>query len=172
MKHGFRFNIQYLFIYLFKVMSTKAGGTDHLFLFTYGNELFLHMVFILIFSVYLFIYSKRCQQKQVEPITCFYLLMQIASSFTKFSFAYSVSICLFINWCQQKQVDLTFITACNEVGARLCFYMCLWFCPQLVAATETWNTYGCQVGATHPTGMLSCVLIQIGCCDLFLEFHI
>ena len=28
-------------------------------------------------------------------------------------------------------------TARNEVGARLCFYMCLWFCPQLVAAAET-----------------------------------
>ena len=27
------------------------------------------MVFVLIFSIYLFIYSKRCQQKQVEPTT-------------------------------------------------------------------------------------------------------
>ena len=76
--HGFRFNIHYLFVYLFKVMSTQTGGTDHLFLFTYANNLLLHMVFVLIFSVYLFIYSKRCQQKQVEPTTCFYLLMQIA----------------------------------------------------------------------------------------------
>ena len=25
---------------------------------------------------------------------------------------------------------IVFITARNEVGARLCFYMCLWFCPQ------------------------------------------
>ena len=25
--HGFRFNIHYLFIYLFKAMSTKAGGS-------------------------------------------------------------------------------------------------------------------------------------------------
>ena len=37
--HGFCSNIQYLFIYLFKVMSTKAGETDHLFLFTYANSL-------------------------------------------------------------------------------------------------------------------------------------
>ena len=30
--HGFRFNIQYLFVYLFKAMSTKAGGIDDLYL--------------------------------------------------------------------------------------------------------------------------------------------
>ena len=65
LRHGFRFNIQYLFVYLFKAMSTKAGGSDHLFLFTYANCLFLYLVFVVIFSVYLFIYSKRCQQKQV-----------------------------------------------------------------------------------------------------------
>ena len=60
------------------MMSTKAGGTDHLFLFTYANNFFLQMVFVGIFSIYLFIYSKRCKQKQVEPTTCFYLLMQIS----------------------------------------------------------------------------------------------
>ena len=54
-------------------MSTKAGGTDHLFLFTYVNYLLLHMVLVLIFIIYLFIYSKRCQQKQVELTTFIYL---------------------------------------------------------------------------------------------------
>ena len=34
------------------------------------------------------------------------------------------------------------------------------------------NTYGWQVGGTHPTGMLSCLLIQIRCCDLFLEIDL
>ena len=29
---AFRFNIHYIFIYLFKAMSTKAGGTDDLYL--------------------------------------------------------------------------------------------------------------------------------------------
>ena len=67
-------------------MSTIAGGTDHLFLFTYANSVFLEMVFILIFSVYLFIYSKRSKQKQVEPTTCFYLLMQMNCCETWFSF--------------------------------------------------------------------------------------
>ena len=33
-RYGFRLNIQYLFIYLFKAISTKAGGTDHLYLLT------------------------------------------------------------------------------------------------------------------------------------------
>ena len=61
-------------------MSTKAGGTDHLFLFTYVNSFFLEMVLVLIFMIYLFIYSKRCQQNQVEVTTCFYLLMQIVFS--------------------------------------------------------------------------------------------
>ena len=80
MRNGFRFNIQCLFVYLFKAMSTKAGGTDHLFLFTYVNSFFLEMVLVLIFMIYLFIYTKRCQQKKVEATTCFYLLMEILSS--------------------------------------------------------------------------------------------
>ena len=70
---GFCFNINYLFVYLFKAMSTEAGGSDHLFLFTYGNHLLWDMVFVLIFSIYLFIYSKWCQQKQVELTTFIYL---------------------------------------------------------------------------------------------------
>ena len=62
---GFCLNIHYLFLYLFKAMSTKAGGSDHLFLSTYGNHFLLLLVFVLIFIIYLFIYSKRYQQKQV-----------------------------------------------------------------------------------------------------------
>ena len=54
-------------------MSTKAGGSDHLFLFTYGNNLLWDMIFVWIFMIYLFIYSKRCQQKQVELTTFIYL---------------------------------------------------------------------------------------------------
>ena len=70
---AFRLNIHYLFVYLFKAMSTKAGGRDHLFFFTYGNHLLWDMVFIWIFIIYLFIYSKWCQQKQVEMTTFIYL---------------------------------------------------------------------------------------------------
>ena len=32
------------------------------------------------------------------------------------------------------------ITACNEVGARLCFYTCLWFCSRGVCPIEYWDT--------------------------------
>ena len=56
-----------------KAMWTKAGGSDHLFLFTYGNNLLWDMVFVWIFIIYLFIYSKQCQQKQVELTTFIYL---------------------------------------------------------------------------------------------------
>ena len=87
------------------------------------------MVFVVIFSIYLFIYSKRCQQKQVEA---------------------------------------AFITVSNEVGARLYFYMSV----NMSTIFGGRNTYGWQAGGTHPTGMLSCLLIQIGCCDLFLEIHL
>ena len=81
---GFRFNIHYLFVYLFKAMSTKAGGSEHLFLFTYANHLLWHVVFVLIFSIYLFIYSKRCQQKQCKsPCVFIYLwkLLVVTHSF-------------------------------------------------------------------------------------------
>ena len=105
-RQGFHLNIQYLFMYLFKAMSTKAGGRDHLFLFTYGNHLLLHMVFVLLFSIYLFIYSKWCQQKHVEVMTfidlCkslvlthgFRLVVAVQSAPTRF---YS-SISLARNW--------------------------------------------------------------------------
>ena len=52
-------------------MSTKAGGSDHLFLFTYANSFFLDLVFLVIFMIHFFIYSKRRQQKQVAATTCF-----------------------------------------------------------------------------------------------------
>ena len=35
----FHFNNHYVFVYLLKFMSAKAGGTDHLLLFTYVNQL-------------------------------------------------------------------------------------------------------------------------------------
>ena len=54
-RNGFLFNIQYLFIYLFKGMSTKAGGKDDLYLLM-KITCCLHVFFLLIFSIYLFIY--------------------------------------------------------------------------------------------------------------------
>ena len=56
--HGFHFNIHYLFVYLFKVMSTKTGGSNHLFLFTYANCLLITCGFR--FNIYyLFVYLLK-----------------------------------------------------------------------------------------------------------------
>ena len=42
-------------------------------------------------------------------------------------------------------VYISVITARNEVGARLCFYMCLWFCSQAggegVCPSACWDTH-------------------------------
>ena len=94
-KCGFHFNIQYLFVYLFKVMSITAAQITTCFYLLMEIGYWLHVVFVLIFSVYLFIYSKRCQQKQVEGTTCFYLLMEMICCDRCFSFKYWVSIYLF-----------------------------------------------------------------------------
>ena len=69
----FVFNIQYLFVYLFQAMSTKAGGSDDLYLLMQIVTSCQTWFSFLIFSIYLFIYSKRCQQKQVEATTFIYL---------------------------------------------------------------------------------------------------
>ena len=55
------------------------------------------------------------------------------------------------HWC--NEIDL--VTAGNEVGARLCFYMCLWFCPQLMAAAETR-----MVGKRPVRILLECFLVR------------
>ena len=77
MRHGFHFNIHYLFVYLFKAMSTKAGGSDHLFLFTYVNNLLITCAFR--FNIHdLFVYFFKVMSTTAAQITsCFYLLMQI-----------------------------------------------------------------------------------------------
>ena len=72
-KCDFRFNIHYLFVYLCKAMSTTAAQVTTCFYLLMEIDCWLHVVFVLIFIIYLFIYSKRCQQKQVELTTFIYL---------------------------------------------------------------------------------------------------
>ena len=60
----------------------------------------------------------------------------------------------------------TIFTARNEVGARLCFYMCLWFCPQLVAPAETRT-----VGKRAVRILLECFLVPPIFSPSFLLFH-
>ena len=86
-RQGFCFNTQYLFVYFFKVMSdvkTSRWKRPPVFIYL-CKSLVVRQGLGLIFSIYLFIYSKSCQQNQVEATT--------------------------------------FITACNKVGVRLCFYI-------------------------------------------------
>ena len=73
-------------------MSTKPGGSDHLFLFTYANYLLWEMAFFLIFSVYLFIYLKQSKQKQVEATTFIYLWKWVV---VRHGFRFNIQ-CLFI----------------------------------------------------------------------------
>ena len=68
---AFHFHIQYLFVYLFKVMSTKAAQATTCFYLLMQITCWLHVFFILIFIIYLFIYSKWCKQKNLQATTCF-----------------------------------------------------------------------------------------------------
>ena len=93
---AFRFNIQYIFVYLFKLTWTKAAQVTTYFYLLMQISYWLHVVFILIFIIYLFIYSTWCQQQQVEVTTCFYLLMQITCWFNVlFVLIFIISVYLF-----------------------------------------------------------------------------
>ena len=60
------------------------------------------------------------------------------------------------NLFDQPNANLTvkskwFITAGNEVGARLCFYTCMWFCSHGVRSRSlSWG--GLHLGGLHPRG--------------------
>ena len=104
-------------------MSTKPGGSDHLFLFTYANYLLWEMAFFLIFSVYLFIYLKQSKQKQVEATTFIYLCksLVVRDGFhcnIKYLFIYSKR-------CQQNQVEAT-----------TCFYLLM-----QITCCEKWLSF-------------------------------
>ena len=135
MRDGFRFNIQYLFVYLFKAMSTKTFGTDHLFLFTYGNFLLIYCGFR--FNIqYPFNYLFKAMWTKTSGSDHLLLFTYANGLLIACGFCFNIYyiVVYLFKQCQQKQVELTFITASNEVGARLYFYMCLWICPKLVAA--------------------------------------
>ena len=77
---GFRFNIYDLIVYLLKAMSTTGAQVNTCFYLLMQIACLLHVIFVVILSIYLFIYWKQCQQQQIEETICFYLLMQIVSS--------------------------------------------------------------------------------------------
>ena len=91
----FRLHIQYLFVYLFKLMSTEAGASVHLYLFTYANDL-LKCAFDLNIQ-YLFVYLL--QSMSTDPCESDHLYLFIYAKLSVgmcFRFEYSVSVCLFI----------------------------------------------------------------------------
>ena len=91
-----RLNIQYLFVYLFKSMSTKPHPSDHLYLFIYPNYLLSPCAVRMNINIYLFTYSNQCQQKQVQAITCICLFMQITCCLHVLIEWILISICLFL----------------------------------------------------------------------------
>ena len=103
------------------------GGSDHLFLFPYANHLLWDRVFVLIFNIYLFISSKWCPMSRKAGGTDHLFLFTYANQLLYdrvFILIFSIYLFIYSKWCQQNQVEATtFITACNKVGARLCFYI-------------------------------------------------
>ena len=75
-RHGFRLNIHYLFIYLFKAMSTKTGGTEHLYLIMEITSCDTWFSFEYSLSIYLL---KAMSTKAGG--TELFLFMQIASCY-------------------------------------------------------------------------------------------
>ena len=114
-------------------MSTKAVGSDHLFLFTDANCLFFTCSFL--FNIQcLFIYLFKKMSTKAGGRDDLYLLMQITCCQTWFSFQYSVSIYLFI----QNDVNK------GRWNRRFFYYhlqrswaKVMFLHPQLVAGTET-----------------------------------
>ena len=80
-----RLNIQYLFVYLFKSMSTKAHASDHLYLFIYANYLLFHVLIEWIFiSICLLIQINvnkgRCKRPPVFVYLCKLPVVSMCSS--------------------------------------------------------------------------------------------
>ena len=95
-------------------MSTKAGGSDHLFLFTYVNSLFLGLGFC--FNIqYHFVYLFKARSTKAGGSDHVFLFTYVNDFFLHMVFVLILSVYFFIysKRCQQKQVELT-----------TCFYLC------------------------------------------------
>ena len=83
---GFPFNIHYLFVYFFKAMSTTAAQVTTCFYLLMQIASWLHVLFLLIFSIYFFIYSKWCKQQQHKSPPVFIYLCKWVVDYMWFSF--------------------------------------------------------------------------------------
>ena len=79
-RHGFRLNIQYLFIYLFKAISTKAGGTDHLYLLTPITCCETWFSFENSVTIYLFIQNDVNKSRWKRPPVYMYFFLNQKNS--------------------------------------------------------------------------------------------
>ena len=82
----FRFNIHDLFVYFFKVMSTTAAQVTTCFYLLMEIDCWLHVVFVSIFMMYSFIYSKGCKQNQRKSPPVFIYLWKLIVHYMWFSF--------------------------------------------------------------------------------------
>ena len=83
---SFRFNIHDLFVYFFKVMSTTASQITICFYLLMQIACWLHVLFVLIFMIYLFTSSKWCQQQQRKSPPVFIYLCKSLVDYMCFSF--------------------------------------------------------------------------------------
>ena len=80
-----------------------------------------HVLSLWIFSISLFTYYNRCQQKQVQAPTCICLFMQNCLLTCAFGLNINISLFTYYNRCQHKQVDAT-------TRICLCMQICLLKC--------------------------------------------
>ena len=83
---GFCFNIDYLFVYLFKAMSTTAAQVTTFVYLLMQIACWLHVLFVLIIMIYLFTYSKWCKQQHRKPPPVFIYLCKSLVDYMCFSF--------------------------------------------------------------------------------------
>ena len=83
---GFRFNIEYLFIDLFKAMSTTAAQVTTLVYLLMQIVCWLHVLFLLILIIYLFTSSKWYEQQQRKSPPAFIYLCKLFVDYICFSF--------------------------------------------------------------------------------------
>ena len=83
---AFPFNIHDVFVYFFKVMSTTAAKVATCFYLLMEITCWLHVLFLLIFMIYLFTSSKWCQQQQQKSPPVFIYLWKSLADYMCFSF--------------------------------------------------------------------------------------
>ena len=147
-------------------MSTKAGGTDHLFLFTYANNLLWDIVLVLIFIIYFFTSSKRCQQQQRKSPPVFIYLCKLLLVTHCFHFNIQYLFVYLFKAMSTKAAGthhLFLFTYANHFLITCAFHFNIEYL--FVYLFKTMST---TAGATEHLYLL----IEIGWCDFFLEIHV